>query len=409
MNILIVSQYFWPETFRITEVAESLTALGCTVTVLTGQPNYPEGKVFSGYRAFKWGGVQHEKGCRIYRVPIVPRGKSNALRLAINYVSYVLSASVLGPLLLRGQKFDVVFVYAISPILQGIPAALLSRLKGAAHVIWVQDLWPQSLKFTGFVKSGFVLGLVGYITSRIYRSSDMLLVQSLGFVEDVRSKSSNTEIRYHPNPAELGFGQGERNEEPGIRLTSSCFNVVFAGNFGTAQALPTILEAATRLAGRRDIRITLIGSGSMSTWLVNAVRERGLSNVDMPGRFPVEAMPDILAQADALLVTLVRDEALAQIVPSKVSTYLAAGKPIIAALDGQGGDVIRDANAGIAVPAEDPDALAGAIERLSGMSVEDRRRMGQSAREYYEVHFEPTRLAKLLIGHFEDAIRIRRL
>lgn len=408
MNVLIVSQYFWPETFRITEVAESLVALGCKVTILTGQPNYPDGEIYAGYNALDWGLQPQERGYQIYRVPILPRGKSNALRLVLNYLSYVLCASVLGPFLLRGQKFDVVFVYAISPILQGIPAALLCRLKKAAHVIWVQDLWPQSLKFTGFIKNELILALVGFMTSRIYRSSEMLLVQSPGFIEDVRSKAPNTEIRYHPNPAELAVSQNAPVEEPVIRLAPG-FNVVFAGNFGTAQALPTILEAATLLARRRDIRITLVGSGSMSSWFASAVRERGLVNVDMPGRFPVEAMPAIFAQADALLVTLVRDEALAQIVPSKVSTYLASGKPIVAALDGQGADVIRNADAGIAVPAEDAEALAGAIERLSGMSAEDREKMGRSARQYYEDHFEPGRLAKLLIGHFEDAIRTRRL
>ena len=326
--------------------------------------------------------------------------------MVLNYISYVLSASLIGSYLLRRQKFDVVFVYAISPILQGIAGAVLSRFKKAAHVIWVQDLWPESLKVTGFVKNEWILSAVGVITSWIYRRAHILLVQSPAFEQEVRDRASGIEVRYHPNPAELAFGYSPAEAAPAVLLKPG-FNVLFAGNLGTAQALPTILEAAAILAPRTDIRFTIVGSGSMSDWLLDAVRQRCLTTVELTGRFPPSAMPGIFAQASALLVTLVRDEMLEKIIPSKVPTYLASGRPIVAAIDGEGAKVIAAANAGFAVPAEDAAALADAIERLSSVPEAQRDAMGRAGREYYERHFEPKQLAEQLIGHFEDAIRIR--
>jgi Glycosyl transferase 4-like domain len=159
MKVLVLSQHYWPESFRITEVVESLRRAGCSVTVLTGQPNYPGGEVFAGYRAGSLGSERHPTGYTIHRVPLSPRGNGSALRLVVNYVSFLLSAALLGPWALRHESFDVIFVYGTSPILQAIPAILLKRIKRAALVTWVQDLWPQSLEVTGFVRSRRLLDL----------------------------------------------------------------------------------------------------------------------------------------------------------------------------------------------------------------------------------------------------------
>lgn len=403
MRVLIVSQYFWPESFRINEVVQSLKSASCVVTVLTGQPNYPQGEVFDGYRAAGFGVQQHEAGYSIYRVPLVPRGRGGAPGLAANYLSFVLGASLLGPWLLRKQRFDVVFVYAPSPIIQAIPAVWLAFIKRAKLVTWVQDLWPQSLEATGFVRNRRALALVGLLVRWIYRRCDLLLVQSQAFVSPVRAKAGNTPVAYHPNPGELAFSQTQAPGPPALVLEPG-FNVVFAGNLGTVQALGTLLDAAELLQSHADVRLVLVGSGSRSEWLRQEVARRRLGNVQLPGRFAPEAMPDILAQASALLVSLARSPIMSQTVPSKVQAYLAAGKPIIAALDGEGARVVDESGAGVSCPAEDAAALAQAVLRLRAMPSDELQRMGEAGQTYYMKNFDPAVLATKLVRHFSEVL-----
>lgn len=404
MRVLVLSQYYWPEAFRITEVVESLRRVGCHVTVLTGQPNYPQGEIFDGYRAGGLGMRRDEVGYNIYRVPLVPRGRRGALGLAINYLSFVLSVSLLGPWLLRRERFDLVFVYAPSPITQAIPAVWLAFMKRAKLVTWVQDLWPQSLEATGFVRNRRVLAAVAVLVRWIYRRCDLLLVQSQAFIFPVQCMADKTPVKYHPNPGELAFTETHTLGVPTLMLEPG-FNVVFAGNLGTVQALGTLLDAAALLRLHVDVRLVLVGSGSRSEWLQQEVARRQLGNVQLAGRFAPEAMPGILAQASALLVSLVRSPIMSQTVPSKVQAYLAAGRPVIAALDGEGARVIEEAGAGLACAAEDASGLALAILKLNAMSEAELKGMGESGKRYYEQHFEPSMLAKLLMQHFEMITR----
>jgi len=405
MRILILSQYFWPETFRITEVVQSLRNAGCDVTVLTGQPNYPEGVVSEGYSAASLRTERHD-GLTIHRVPVVPRGSSSALRLVLNYLSFVVSASMFGPWLLRGRGVDVILVYAPSPILQAIPAVWLAWLKDARLVTWVQDLWPESLSATGFVRNPRILAGVAVVVRWIYRRNDLLLVQSQAFVEPVERMAGRTPVLYHPNPGELAFLAPASGGAPALELEPD-FNVMFAGNLGTVQALDTVLAAAKLLQGTPDVRFVLVGSGSRLEWLQQEVQRLALTNVQMPGRFAPQDMPGLLAQASALLVSLSRDPILAQTVPSKIQAYLAAARPIIASLDGEGARVIDEASAGLTCPAQDAQALAGAVLQLRAMSYDERIRMGQRGRAYYELHFEPGALADRLSRLLEELVRSR--
>ena len=407
MRILVLSQYYWPESFRINEVVESLRRVGCHITVLTGQPNYPQGEVFAGYRAAGFGAQQHEAGYSIFRVPLVPRGRGGALGLAANYLSFVFSASLLGPWLLRKQRFDVVFVYAPSPIIQAIPAVWLAFIKRAKLVTWVQDLWPQSLEATGFVRNRRVLAMVAVLVRWIYRRNDLLLVQSQAFIPPVQAMAGKTPVLYHPNPGELAFSQAQPLGVPALLLEPG-FNVVFAGNLGTVQALGTVLDAAELLLPHADVRMVLVGSGSRSEWLQQEVLRRQLDNVQLAGRFAPEAMPGILAQASALLVSLARSPIMGQTVPSKVQAYLAAGKPIIASLDGEGARLVEEAGAGLACPAEDAAALAQAVLRLRAMPHDELRRMGESGLIYYKQNFDPAVLAAKLVQHFSQVLAGRK-
>lgn len=400
MKVLLLTQHFWPESFRINQVAADLEAAGCEVTVLTGKPNYPDGAIFPGYAA---GGLSVEdyQGIRVHRVPLVPRGPGGAVRLAANYLSFLASASLLGPWVLRGQKFDVIFVYGTSPILQAIAAIVLKWIKGARLAVWVQDLWPESLEVTGFVRHRGLLAAVAMVVRWIYRRCDLLLVQSHAFEAPVRAMAGRTPVEYHPNPGEGAPSALVERDAPLVPLEEGAFNVVFAGNLGTVQALETVLDAAERLRAIPDVRIVLVGAGSRSDWLRGEVARRGLSNVQLPGKFPPASMPSLMQRASALLVSLAREPILAQTVPSKLQSYLASGRPIVASLDGEGAAIVRESGAGLACPAEDAAGLADAIAQLRSAGEAARSRMGASGRRYFDEHFAPTLLAHRLAARLE--------
>lgn len=399
MRLLLVSQYFWPETFGINALARALRERGVEVTVLTGKPNYPDGEVFAGYSA--WGCCREDwQGIEVVRVPLLPRGRRSALRLALNYLSFVAAGVFLGPWLLRGRNFDVVFVYAPSPLLQALPAVLLARLKRAPLALWVQDLWPESLAATGFVRNRSVLALVGGVVRFIYRHTDRILVPSEGFRAPIAVLADAPEkISYYPN-AWVGESGSPAEPAPDTPLGTLAakiadgFSVVFAGNLGTAQALDTIVDAAERLQREGSaVRFFLIGSGSLSGWLAAEIERRGLANVELPGRFPAAAMPALYAAAAVLLVSLRDEPIFAWTIPSKVQGYLAAGRPVIAALNGEGARVVTAAGAGLACPAGDAVALADTVRRLSALNPDARSKMGDNARRYAAEHFALERLA----------------
>ena len=193
MRLLVVSQYFWPENFRINDLVRSLVRLGHEVDVLTGKPNYPEGVLFNGYHA---AGCQVESwgGAAVYRVPLFPRGERSKWRLALNYFSFVFTGLLLGPWVLRKRQYDVVFAYGLSPILVAIPAIFLAWIKRRKLIVWVQDLWPESLVATGYVRNTWVLGAVKWLVRWIYQRSDLLLVQSRAFVASIEVLSPGSAI-----------------------------------------------------------------------------------------------------------------------------------------------------------------------------------------------------------------------
>jgi glycosyltransferase involved in cell wall biosynthesis len=222
-------------------------------------------------------------------------------------------------------------------------------------------------------------------------------VQSRAFVAPVQAMAGGTPVEYHPNPADPEPPQAAGG--PALTLRPG-FNVVFAGNLGTVQALDTVLDAAHALQQRPDIRIVLVGTGSRLDWLRTETARRGLGNVELAGRFEPSAMPGIFAQASVLLLTLARGEALSKTIPSKLQAYLAAGRPIIVSADGEGARVLQEAAAGLTCPAEDAAALAQAILGLQAMPAAQRDAMGAAGRRYHCAHFEPAALAKALVERF---------
>lgn len=400
MRVLVVSQYFWPENFRINAIVKSLVERGVEVEVLTGKPNYPEGVIFSGYRV--WGCQRDQwEGATLHRVPLLSRGRNSRLGLLTNYLSFIFFGLVCGPWLVRKRQYDVIFVYGLSPILLAIPALFIGWLKGRKVIIWVQDLWPESLSATGYFSNRFILGSVRQVVRFIYRHADLLLVQSRAFEEPVRKLASNTSIICYPNSVDDTFSLPATDETPYVDGLGEGFSVMFAGNIGAAQAVGVIVEAASLLREYTDIHFVVLGDGSSREWMLNEMRQRELTNLHLPGRFPVETMPGFMQKASALLVTLADQPIFAVTVPSKVQAYMAAGRPIIACLNGEGARLVVEAKAGLATPAEDARALADTILHLYRQSPDEREIMGGNGRRYYQEHFDHDHLVEQLIGYLQ--------
>jgi len=400
LRILVVSQYFWPEDFRINDVVRSLVEKGVEVDVLTGKPNYPEGAVFNGYRA--WGSqVEPWAGSTVYRVSLFPRGARSAWRLALNYFSFVASGLIFGPWLLRKRQYDVVFVYGLSPILLAIPAIFLAWIKRRKLIVWVQDLWPQSLSATGYVRNSRVLSAVERVVRWIYQHTDLLLVQSRAFEAPVAALATGKPIAYYPNSVDATFAEPPSSDVtlPEVPALDEGFAVVFAGNVGVGQAVEVMVEAAALLKDDPQIRFVVFGQGSRWDWLHEQVQARGLTNLHLPGRFPVNTMPGLMQKAGALLVTLTDEPIFALTVPNKVQAYMAAGRPILACLNGEGARLVQEAQAGLSVPAQDAKALAAAVLRLYRMTPEEREHFGANGRRYFKAHFEHEKLVNELMEH----------
>ena len=406
MKILVSSQHFWPENFRINDLVQALIDRGLKVDVLTGKPNYPEGRYFPGYRGW---GCQREQwsGATIFRVPLAARGSGRALRLVINYLSFIGSGLLFAPWLLRRRSYNVVFVYASSPLLQAIPAIFLSWLKQCPVVVWIEDLWPESLAATGYVRNRLILAGVGRVVRFIYRHSDLLLVPSRAFEPSVAAAAPGKPIVYYPNSVEAVFCDPAIGEQPDVPGLDTGFPVVFAGNIGTAQVVDVIVEAASLLSAYSDIRFVMLGGGSRREWLLQEVQARGLTNVYIPGRYPVEEMPGILKKASALLVTLADEPIFSVTVPGRIQTYLAAGRPILASLNGEGARLVIEAEAGLASPAEDPRALADAVLQLFRMAPAEREKMGMNGRRYFSEHFDRELLVDQLLDHFRSVTSLK--
>jgi len=406
LNIVVVSQYFWPESFRINDVVLGLRQRGHDVRVLTGLPNYPFGKFFPSY-SIRGPYTEELNGARISRVPLVPRGNGGRLRLALNYSSFALLATLIGPWRIR-RPADVILVYEPSPVTVGIPALLLKAWLKVPVMFWVQDLWPQSLEATGAVTSRAALHAVDSLVRFIYRHCDRILVQSEAFIDPVREQGvPNQRISYLPNAAEdfyrpisLPPDAPERAELP------EGFRVVFAGNIGAAQDFGTILEAAERTRQDAGIHWLVFGDGRLKDWVAGEIERRNLgATVHLLGSRAAEQMPRYFALADALLVTLRRDPIFSYTIPSKVQSYLACGRPIVAALDGEGARVVEESGAGYVVPTQDSAALADAVIRMRQLGEAERVTMGRSATDYFARHFERGLVLDQLENSMGDTVK----
>lgn len=397
MKLLVVSQYFWPENFRINDLVAELVERGHDVTVLTGQPNYPAGEIFPDFKANPDKYAQYA-GARILRVPLLPRGRGG-LRLLLNYLSFAVTGSLYAARKLRGQGYDAIFMYQLSPPTAALPANLLRWLDKTPVALWVLDLWPESLSAVGATKSKAVLGAVDRLVSFIYRRCDLILVQSRSFIKRIGRQAGGVPIEYFPSWAEAVFA-GDSAPAPEVPVQDGAFNVMFAGNMGEAQDFPAILDAAERLKAYAHIRWLIVGDGRMTPWVTEEIRRRGLErSVLLLGRHPVERMPSFFKHADALLVSLKDEPIFALTIPGKLQSYLAAGVPVVAMLNGEGADVVSRHSAGLTCAASDGAGLAQAVLDMAALAPEERARMGQNGLKATADEFDRDKLMARVEQH----------
>jgi len=408
MHILIISQYFWPENFRINDLAVGLKERGHDITVLTGVPNYPSGRFFPGYGIFKRH-METYKGVKVLRFPLIPRGKGRAWNLAMNYMSATVISCLLAPFYCR-DKYDLIFVPQLSPVTVGLPAIVMKKLRSLPILFWILDLWPESLSATGALNSSRALAIVRYMVRYIYSQCDRILISSRGFRQSIETTGGYTGvIDYFPNWIEPEYAVSEGGEQKTVLPDlPEGFRIMFAGNIGVAQDFETVLLAAERLREYQDVHWLILGDGRNAEWLRGQVEARGLDKqFHLLGRYAAEAMPAFFAQADAMLVTLKRQPSLALTVPGKIQSYMACGKPIIAGLDGEGARLVAESGAGLTAPSGDVDALAAAVLAIYQMPKEQREEMGQCGRVYCEANFERNKLIERLEKWMLDLVGAR--
>lgn len=382
-NILVISPHFFPENFKCNDVAFELARRGYSVTVLSDIPNYPSGFFFQGYGLFK---KRREvvNDVKIIRTAVIPRGDGSSVRLLLNYLSFLITASVNAVFMALFQHFDVVLVHESSPITVGIPGVIIKKLsKQTKLLFWVLDLWPESLQVAGGINNKSVLNFFARIAKLCYRVSDKILISSKGFRESICQKGDfDSKLEYFPNWAEESINASSSYILPEL---PEGFRVMFAGNLGESQDFENVLEAVKilRNRGRNDIHLILVGNGRKRPWIEHYIEEFSLSSlVHCLGYHPLDTMGLFFEKADVLFLAL-KDSLIFNLTcPAKLQAYMSSGKPILAMINGEGADIIANAKCGISVPAGNSVGLADALEQMSRLNSEDLASLGENGKVY---------------------------
>jgi glycosyltransferase involved in cell wall biosynthesis len=401
MKLLIVSQYFWPENFKITDLAESLVEKGHTIDVLTGKPNYPQGKFYTGYSFFSPRKEKY-KGINIRRLPLIPRGNGSGARLMLNYFSFALTSCF--HMLFHHKKYDAILIFATSPITVAFPAILHRKFHKTKTLLWVLDLWPESVSAAGNIRSEKIHKGLTRMVRFIYKHVDKILISSRGFQSSVEEKGvPANKIHYAPNWAEELYENPQIDTTKYESLMPKGFKVMFTGNIGEAQDCEALLETAKLLKEMEsNVQLVMIGDGRKKGWFEEEVKKNQLENVHFLGRFPAEEMPNLIAHADVLLVSLKNEPIFALTVPTRIQTSLASGKPIATMLNGEGSVIVEEAKAGLTCKAGDAYSFAKNLHKLSQSSPEELQMMGISGKHYYDAHFNRSKIISKIENYLSN-------
>ena len=389
MKILVVSQYFYPENFRINDLCVEMVKRGHEVTVYTGIPNYPGGSFFSGYSYFKrrrdqWGAI------KIIRSPLLPR-KKGSIHLILNYMSFALAASIKAKFI-KWDQYDVIYVFETSPITVALPAITIKKRLKVPMIMNVQDLWPDNvIAITGW-KSPFILRPLTKMVQYIYSNCDLILAASNSFISKICSQGVDiSKVKFWPQ-----FSTVQNSNQYHKLLPESSFHIIFTGNLGEAQGLELMIEAAL-LCRRHNITWHLVGDGRNKDNLKNLVSNYGLQNqVIFHGRKDECLIPEYLNGADAALLILKSNPIFDSTIPAKLQTYLACGIPVLACIEGESKKLIEQEHAGIACEEHSAECLAQQAIAMSALPKENLRLFAQNALECNKKYFDKSQLVTQL-------------
>lgn len=389
-HILIVSQYFYPEHFRINDIAMEWVKRGHKVTVLTGIPNYPQGKFYKGYNWFRkrretWNGVD------IIRIPLIARGKSS-VGMVLNYFSFVISGFFWKTF--TRLKADAVFTFEVSPMTQALIGVWYSKRRKIPNYLYVQDLWPENVEIVTGMKNSFVIGSIGKMVNYIYRHCDKIFATSPSFVQYIRQRvfDDKEKVLYWPQYAEEFYKPVEEKSE--LLPQDGVLNITFTGNIGTAQGLEILPETAKILKKENiPVRFNIVGDGRNKDSLVSCIDENAVNEYFslIPWQSATK-IPSVLAASDAAFVSFADNQLYSMTIPAKLQSYMACGIPIIASACGETKRIIDEAQCGFVSEIGDPAALADAIKRFASTSEEVRIQMRSNAVSYCEEKFSKKQL-----------------
>ena len=410
MRVIIYTNHFYPEDFKVNDIAFELQKRGYDITIVSAVPDYPKGKFFEGYGWFKKN-REIVNGCKVIRLPIIPRGNGGGKRLILQYLSYFISSSIFTFFHKLTHKYDAVFVHLTSPFFIGLPATKLKKFQHIPMYFWMLDLWPESITAVTGIKNPLIIKPLERQVKYVYNNCDKILIGSKGFEKSISEKGNyKDKFVYFPNWAESNLSSindiDYKNVEPFCSLKDDDFVILFAGNIGEGQNLSCFLEAALELRNEQNIKFILLGDGRAKNTLEKYAETNGLldENVFFPGRFPLEAMPYFMEKASVLFVSL-KDELIFNLtVPAKVQFYMAQGKPILAMLNGDGADLINEAKCGMAVDANDKGRLIKAILELKNKTKKELLEFGRNGYDYYINNFNKELRISQLIGIFKQNI-----
>lgn len=397
-KILVVTQYFWPENFRINDFCLGLVENGYQVDVLTAYPNYPDGDFFKDYSSQNrktevWNDIT------IHRCKIFPR-KKNKLSLILNYLSFPITASLKARRLKR-NNYDVVLSMNYSPIFSCIPGVYAKNSKSNS-LLWVQDLWPESLIATNTINNKFVITLISKLTKWIYKHNDKILVQSKAFIPYLIDQGVVEEkIKYLPNHIENIFENNKSKSELLKNISKPI--VLFAGNIGVAQNLKIAVKAAHKLnENNHKINWVIVGNGREKENIENLAKDYNLTNFIFLGSFPMEKMPELYNGSDLLFASLRDEKIFEYTIPNKIQSYLASGKPILAAIKGEGAKIINVSNSGLVCLPNDVNSLYNSIVEFLKLTEEEKIKLGSNGLNYFNNEFHRNIILKKAMMFFED-------
>ncbi|WP_333673703.1 glycosyltransferase family 4 protein [Streptococcus parasuis] len=387
-HILVIAQYFYPEQFRINDICTEWVKRGYKVTVVTGIPNYPQGKYYDGYGLFKKRKETYN-GMDIIRIPLIPRG-NNAIMLALNYLSFVVSGFFWK--MFTNIKADYVFIFEVSPMTQALPGVWYAKKMKIPCYLYVTDLWPENVEIVAGITNKKILNAIGVMVDYIYKRCDRIFTSSESFIQAIVDRGTKREkLEFWPQYAEdyykpVDKGNANIPEIP----NDDIFNIIFAGNIGFAQGLDVLPEAAKILKETNiKVRFNIVGDGRFKETLKAKVEESQVTDYfNFIDKQPATRIPEFMAVSDATLISLSKSKVFSITLPAKTQSCLACGVPVIVSADGEIQDVINKADAGVCSDAGDAKGLAENINKLVNMSAEKHKDMAQNAVDYYQKYFD---------------------